>query len=471
MSAVGWVLVRRIAKARPTPPGMMMLDGFAPFLWFAILLAASARPIFAGVVSLATFGGLAFCDYFKRATLREPVLFCDSVELLEIARHPELYLPFAGPKRVIAGVSLTFAAFAFLLVLEPPAWTWSWTEFLLTVVACAVSLWALMCPLQPWVTQALAPLPVSGDPAEDGERLGPLTTLLVYGVRARAERKARALLAVAQTGLAQTPGPARGHVVLVQSEAFVDARRLPGADPALTLPNLDAARAAGPRHGRLVTPAWGANTVRTEFEALTGVADQELGFDRFNPYYAFVQGALPSLAWSLKARGYRTICVHPYAGAFYRRKFVLPKLGFDAFFDIDAFKDAPTRRGFVTDAAVSAFVERLIAEAAQPLFIFVVTMENHGPWTPSPGEAGGEQAVYGRGVANADAMIGRLAAAVGADRGEGLLAFYGDHCPMLDNVGEDGRTDYVIWRGGGSPAVADIPAASLAQACLDALER
>jgi hypothetical protein len=468
LSAAGWALVRWVARTPWRNAPLAPLDAIGPLAWWLILLAASARPIFSGVVCFATFGGLAFADYWKRATLREPVVFCDSVELIEVVRHPNLYLPFAGPGRVLAGAVVAAAAFCAAPALEPPVWAWSWTAPLWTALGCAGLLALLLWPLQSGVTRLLAWVEVTDDPATDGRRIGPLNTLLVYGVRARAERRARAEAAVAATVLPASPGPARGHVVLIQSESFVDPRHLFEIDA--ETPHLDAARRSGPLHGRLNTPAWGANTVRTEFQALTGVTDEALGFDRFNPYYAFVQGALPSLAWSLKARGYRTVCVHPFDGGFYGRRRVLPKLGFDAFYDIAAFSDAPRRHGFVTDAAVASFVETLLAQAEQPLFVFVVTMENHGPWVATAEEPGDEHSVYAQGVRNADALLGRMARATGADEGRGLVGFYGDHRPMLTTIDDDGRTDYVIWRAGAQPAVQDLPASALTEAILGALD-
>ena len=94
------------------------------------------------------------------------------------------------------------------------------------------------------------------------------------------------------------PAPPGGPVVLVQAESFFDPARL---DPGLggLLPAYEGLRAAAALRGRLLVPAWGANTVRTEFAVLTGLSEAALGLDRFNPYDAFATAsgpALPSLA-------------------------------------------------------------------------------------------------------------------------------------------------------------------------------
>ena len=71
--------------------------------------------------------------------------------------------------------------------------------------------------------------------------------------------------------------------------------------------------------------------MRAEFAALTGIPEEQLGYDRFNPYHAFGRAPLASLAWRLRDEGYRTICLHPFDKRFFRRDLAMPALGFDEF--------------------------------------------------------------------------------------------------------------------------------------------
>src|SRR5204863_52509 len=75
-------------------------------------------------------------------------------------------------------------------------------------------------------------------------------------------------------------------VIIVQCESFFDARRLSPLIQRDFLAGFDACRASAGLFGRFDVPAWGANTMRAEFAVLTGVPESELGYDRFNPYYA-----------------------------------------------------------------------------------------------------------------------------------------------------------------------------------------
>jgi phosphoglycerol transferase MdoB-like AlkP superfamily enzyme len=262
-------------------------------------------------------------------------------------------------------------------------------------------------------------------------------------------------------------------VILIQSESFFDARRLSKSIDSSILRNFDIARHESVQHGELTVPAWGANTMRTEFAALTGVDDLQLGYARFYPY-AFVRQACASLASWFKQGGYKTLAIHPYYADFFGRERAFKHLQIDRFVDIRSFADAPRAGPYVADEAVAdAIINALDEPRTEAAFIFSMTMENHGPLhleTVRAGEGAafhslGDDArwrdltAYLRHLANADAMLGRLLASLRARRRETVLCFYGDHVPALSHVyaalgNEPARSDYFIWRNYG-----DAPAA------------
>jgi phosphoglycerol transferase MdoB-like AlkP superfamily enzyme len=261
------------------------------------------------------------------------------------------------------------------------------------------------------------------------------------------------------------------HVIVVQSESFFDIRRwCPAVDPSV-LTHFDRACAQSVACGVMAVPAWGANTVRTEFSFLTGIALERLGIDRFNPYRRLVSAQTPSLARQYQQRGYRTVAIHPYSGKFYHRDRLFPLLGFDRLIDISEFEPPEAGYPYVGDLAVAQKIEHLLQEHeregdTRPLFIFVITMENHGPlhlenlsaeqaqrWLVSELPAGcSDIPVYLRHLANADAMVGRLTAALAQNKARpGVLCWYGDHVPIMDGAyaklgAPAGCTDYFIWR-------------------------
>jgi len=180
--------------------------------------------------------------------------------------------------------------------------------------------------------------------------------LLVHGLIARAERPARqrTLAAPSLVGGRRTGG---APIVLVQCESFFDARRVSPLIGSGLLPAFEACSTDAAFRGHLEVPGWGANTMRTEFAVLTGIPETELGYDRFNPYYALARAPLASQVWRLRQAGYRTICLHPFDRRFFRRKYDTEKT-------LAAFG---TRLRTETDlAALCEHVVSMVQETMQP---------------------------------------------------------------------------------------------------------
>jgi phosphoglycerol transferase MdoB-like AlkP superfamily enzyme len=145
-------------------------------------------------------------------------------------------------------------------------------------------------------------------------------------------------------------------------------------------------------------------------------------------------------------------------------------LGFDQFVDISEFEAVTKQRKgdchFVGDEVVADKVLELLGQKSeQPTFVFVITMENHGPlhleslpeaekqeWLTQPLPDGCEDlGVYLRHLGHADQMIKKLTEGLASAGRPGTLAWYGDHVPIMEKVYQqlgtpDGDTDYFIWR-------------------------
>lgn len=173
---------------------------------------------------------------------------------------------------------------------------------------------------------------------------------------------------------------------------------------------------------------------------------------------------MPSLASYLKRLGYRTVCIHPYPASFYRRDRVYPRLGFDEFMDIRSFGDAMRFGPYIGDAAVADKVAAILREATSPVFVFAITMENHGPlhlervapadidalYSVPPPDGCDDLTIYLRHLRNADRMIAGLRHALEQSGRPAGLCWYGDHVPIMPAVYEtfgkpDGEVEYVYW--------------------------
>lgn len=423
-----WWWLRRGAAARLS--AWALLDAAPPAALFLLPLAATGRPIMAGgfAAGLCLFLGVA--DRAKRATLGEPLTFTDGGLLWQVAAFPRFYLPFV-PKPVIAG-GLAAGALAFLLILalEPSISLTPGGRVALLVAAAAIAA-LLLRPLA-----LLGRATPSRRPAQDAARFGPMATFALHARLAATERPARR--AAHPPSPAILPPDARPpHLLLLQLESFCDPRRL--GIPA-TLPNWDALGAAALARGPLAVPGFGANTMRTEFTVLTGLADAELGLDRLNPYFRFARAPVASLAWALRGAGYATACLHPFDARFFGRDHVLPSLGFQRFDAAPAFADAPREAGLVTDAALGAHLAACLAAAEGPAFLYAITVAGHGPW-PGPDPAASWAARMGA----TDAMLGTLADAARRSERPVVLVAFGDHRPALPVARGGTDTDYLVW--------------------------
>jgi hypothetical protein len=493
LGLTAWLLPRHVAEARRIALPTLLLDLSPVVLGGSLLLVATGRPIVSGLVLLALGAGFALADQTKREVLREPVVFSEMSELPQVFTHPQLYLPFAGTTLVVAGAVAAIALAVTLLLLEPELWEPDPVLIVSFFSIVGAAGWVMARePVLGALAAAMRRLRPTGEPFADAARLGPFAMFLVYGIVARAERAARRARYAAPP---PTPALQRGRssvavpLILVQCESFFDARRLSPLVPRNLLSGYDACCKTGTTFGRLEVPGWGANTMRAEFAVLTGIPEDDLGYDRFNPYHAFARTPLGSLAWRLRHEGYRTVCLHPFDRGFFRRDLTLSALGFENFLGLESLGGS-RRPPYLSDPDLARHVLRTLDAEGPRVFVFAITMGNHGPWLdaaapidaelsrtfdPTAHRQGYELLRYLSGLRRSDEMLQILMNGLGRQRHDGILAFYGDHLPSLPhafrNFGFDEEgSDYVLWRGDAFPARRlDLPAHGLTGMIIDAL--
>ena len=135
--------------------------------------------------------------------------------------------------------------------------------------------------------------------------------------------------------------------------------------------------------GWLNVSVLGGNTANTEFEYLTGNTMAFLPTGSI-PYQQYVLGPTASLASILKVEGYSTLAFHPGERASWQRDRAYPRLGFDSYKCGDDMDVPQTfEHGYVSD---QSDFEQIIwelehKEEGKPLFLFNVTIQNHGGYT------------------------------------------------------------------------------------------
>ncbi|ALM53728.1 LTA synthase family protein [Halomonas huangheensis] len=415
----------------------------------------------------------------KWSSLKEPFLVQDFEYFLDAIRHPRLYVPFFGLGLAIAASTSGAAAFLAFLWWEPSLMTVegvsSWLLSVANIAAAGVLLLGVSLARRPSICL---------HPEDDLYRHGLISYFWAYGLHPTApidptlvpecfrlpQLSSTPASASASASATATATPAAlPHIVIVQSEAFFDPREWQTGLPRELMPNWDSMKRQGIASGPLTVPVWGANTVRSEAAFLTGIDNAALGMHRFTPYRPLAKQPLPSLVSALKQIGYRCVTVHPYPASFYDRARVMPVLGFDEFIDIKDF-DASDRDGqYISDSAVARKVHALLEQSTEePLMVFAITMENHGPlhleaaaseWRDRLPHDTEQQlasqdadmlAVYLRHLHNADSMLGELRHSLNAQARHGLLCWYGDHVPIMEGayatLGEpSGETQYLLW--------------------------
>ncbi|WP_375464486.1 LTA synthase family protein [uncultured Methylobacterium sp.] len=408
--------------------------------WFVF----SWRPWLAALSCVLTVAVLHLVSRLKRAVIGEPLVFSDFALLPQVPRHPQLYYvpPLTSP-RVAGPMLLGIAAVALWYRTEPSLLPAVPSERLAAILAVPFCLFVVVLaagrrPLSSWIARRF-PRP---DLEADIARVGLPACLMAHALRWRFERAG----AGPATSDAPAMPPGDDLVVVIQLESFVDPERLGG--PRLPLMDLIHRRAA--QYGRLRVPAHGAYTMRTEHAVLTGRSPDTLGFGVFDPYLAAGGREPESLARRARRNGYETVFVHPFHRDFFRRGEVMAALGFEGLVMEEDFAGAPRVGPYVGDVAFGARVLAEVGARRRPLFLFGVTMENHGPWEPGrlPG-LDDPLAQYLHHVGGTGRMVEDLVARLGPETA--TLCVFGDHAPALPTCrpGFGGTaTEYAIFRFG-----------------------
>jgi phosphoglycerol transferase MdoB-like AlkP superfamily enzyme len=464
-----------------------MIHAGAYSLIFALEFAVFRRPWFSAASVLAWQLLITLVSNAKFLSLREPFIYQDFEYFTDAIRHPRLYLPFLGWWRALLAAAAFVLIVAIGLRAEAPMTQVIGGGAVALLALIALLIGAALVMIGLYRLQRVAVL--SYQPENDTRTFGLIAALWRYRHEERKPIDAATLPQPFHVHARVTRDNAfhRPNIVVVQSESFFDARRWADCLNPRIYENWSGLCAESVSHGRLAVSAWGANTVRTEYSFLSGLSDDAMGIHRFNPYRRLARTGIATLASALKARGYRTVCIHPYPASFYARNDVFPLLGFDEFIDIEQFQDASLAGAYVADMEVMKKIESRLHTQDEAVFVFAITMENHGPLhmervepdeipklLSAPLPAGcADLAAYARHLANADIALGHLAQALRNKQTPQWLCVYGDHVPIMRDVyaalGEpDGATDYLFWSNAAaysprSPAVNHLPIHELGQ--------
>lgn len=465
------------APARISNRSIVLQSLLVSILFFTVTLIVQ-RLVFASLAVSIFLIILSGVSNAKFQALRESLVFSDIAMFSQAFKHPRLYFPFLGFWPVVIMPLVIIALIVALFMIEP-AMAFTWQRISLTIIAI------ILCFV---VSKKIAEkLKLSEDPAIDNRDHGLLNSLFAYEIQARTHTHKlhieRALnnspFAIKSTsdskektpptflGISSDQSDQNTHhnITVIQSESFFDARRLSTKIKRNVLENYDSCLDESLQYGKLDVPAWGANTMRTEFSFLTGLKYEDMGLYRYYPYQYLHKMQVFSLAKLLQSQGYHCVCIHPHPASFFGRDRIYPQMGFDEFIDIDSFDNKQTFGPYISDQAVTNKILEISKKYTdKPLFIFAITMENHGPlhlektskderqtyFSKEPMEKSNDLSVYLRHLKNADKMIADLTSAYRKQEQSSTICFYGDHIPSMPKIYqelsyEDRDSDYFIW--------------------------
>ncbi|MBQ7933658.1 MAG: sulfatase-like hydrolase/transferase, partial [Lachnospiraceae bacterium] len=172
------------------------------------------------------------------------------------------------------------------------------------------------------------------------------------------------------------------HIILIMNESFADLRVW--GDLELNqecLPFYNSLEQDTVR-GQLHASVLGGGTANSEFEVLTGCAMGLLPASYY-PYQQLITREFPSMVSLLKEEGYTTYSIHPENRKNWNREKVYEYLGFDHSYWMEDFAGGEVLHAGISDAEIYRRVIELYEarETGSKLFLYNVTMQNHGGYT------------------------------------------------------------------------------------------
>ena len=390
----------------------------------------------------------------KAHILQEPLVFSDCILYFDVFRYPELFKLTPAKTRLMAfGFAFVGAAALFTTTLETPFIGYDNVALRIMVLALIATILATpFVPFtQPLMKRWVSSFVVKPDIQEDCRKHGLLTVFVSYLTHWAATNNA-ALIASKQARQKVQAEPIYDQIIIIQSEAFCDLRRF-GAEN-VSLPNFDRLKLAAMQYGLFENAFSGGYTQRTEFAVLTGLSVEDVGFDRYYPYFRAANFQPLSLPKNLSESGYNTTFIHPFTERFFDRHKAMPALGFETLRTKETLPPLSTFGPHISDQALGEYLiatsKEALTNGAEKGFFFITTMENHAPWyegrLPEFPEMGAVE-TYCKHLENADAMLGLVVDYLDSQEGRFLLLFYGDHIPLLDEFAKpfpSEETDYLL---------------------------
>ncbi|MFT8482223.1 MAG: LTA synthase family protein [Gluconobacter cerinus] len=364
---------------------------------------------------------MVIASNIKFRVLGEPLVFSDLAVAASFLRYPRFYLAAIPNFLKIILIPAVILVFGCVIAFSSTAPAAHFTG-LLILLASLLSFGA------GWKFYWCSSVMFQPDLEADIVQYGLLPVLLIYTLRWRATSSPPP----AQPLPAREPGTDPVPLlIIVQCESFADPKDLVPDHPLAPLNNFERLKTISDHYGTLSVSGFGAYTMRTEYAVLCGRDEEELGFRAFDPFLTAQDECTFGLPNRLAALYEKRLFVHPHDLRFYGRDRLMPALGFTTLVGPDDFAHAETAGPYTSDKAIGDYLHDRIVSAEKPELIYVVTMENHGPWDAGRLDAPDALTAWERHAQNGDALLGSLDRTLRDCGRPAHLIFFGDHRPSI----------------------------------------
>ena len=234
------------------------------------------------------------------------------------------------------------------------------------------------------------------------------------------------------------------HIIVIMNEAFSDLSVVGEFSTNTQVMPFFSSLKENTVSGYTLTSVYGGNTANSEYEFLTGNSLAWLS-PNIVPYQQYVRPSTYSMVSYLKLQyNYKCIAMHPFYSSGWNRPAAYAHLGFDECYFIEDFSQRDYVREFISDQEMFEFlIETYEAQKDEPLFLFGVTMQNHGGYTYSGEnwtqtislndyEVFPEVEQYLSLIRKTDEAVEYLITYFQNVDEDVIIVFFGDHQPKLD---------------------------------------
>ncbi len=193
-------------------------------------------------------------------------------------------------------------------------------------------------------------------------------------------------------------------------------------------------------------PVFAGGTSNTEFEILSSISTHmyDEGLMVFNTE---IKRPTITLASVLRHQGYYSVGLHPFWGWYYNRNAIYNHLGFDEFITEEFIDNSKVKGYYISDETDTEVIIDKIDSIDQPLFLYTVTIQNHGPYddgrydnidldieiTGNTIDSENQELleVYGQGIYDAVESLKTLIDYLKNSDEDTIVVFFGDHLPLM----------------------------------------